>query len=95
MPLVFEWDEEKARTNEAKHGVTFDEAKTVFNDPLAVTVADAERFMAERRWLDIGVSSAGRLLVVWYTERRQRIRLIGCRVATKAERRGYEENQRR
>jgi len=85
MGLAFEWDEEKARRNELKHGVTFEEAKTVFNDPFAVTVPDPDHSEEEERWLDIGLSAEGRLLVVWYTERGESIRIIGSRKATKKE----------
>jgi uncharacterized DUF497 family protein len=89
MSLVFEWDEEKAKSNEAKHGVTFEEAKTVFNDPFAVTISDPDHSDEEERWLDIGLSAEGRVLVVWYTERSERIRIIGSRKATKKEERAY------
>ncbi|MCG3180575.1 MAG: hypothetical protein BIFFINMI_02937 [Phycisphaerae bacterium] len=85
MALTFEWDQEKARRNESKHGVTFDEGKTVFNDPFSITIPDPDHSLGEDRWLDIGLSSDGRLIVVWYTEREDRIRLIGCRRATPAE----------
>ena len=89
MDLVFEWDEEKADRNAAKHGVTFEEAKTIFNDPVAMTVFDPDQSDEEDRWLDVGLSAQGRLLVVWYTERGERIRIIGSRRATKAEERAY------
>jgi len=89
MSLVFEWDQEKATRNEAKHGVTFEEAKTVFNDPFSVTISDPDHSDEEERWLDIGLSAEGRLLVVWYTERGERIRVIGSRKATKNEARAY------
>ncbi|MBN1459110.1 MAG: BrnT family toxin [Armatimonadetes bacterium] len=85
MDLLFEWDEDKARHNETKHGVSFDEGRTVFNDPSAITVSDPDHSEDEDRWIDIGFSAKGRLLVVWYTERGERIRLIGCRNATSAE----------
>jgi len=93
MELVFEWDEVKARRSEAKHGVTFEEARTVFNDPFSLTVADQEHSGAEERWMDVGLSHKGRLLVVWYTERGECVRIIGCREATRAERRNYEHGQ--
>ena len=89
MELTFEWDEEKARRNEAKHGVTFEEAKTIFNDPFAITIPDPDHSDEEDRWLDIGLSAQGRLLVVWYTERGKRMRIIGSRKTTKAEERTY------
>ena len=93
MDLVFEWDEEKAGRNEAKHGVTFEEARTVFNDPFAMTVSDPAHSELEDRWLEVGLSHKGRLLVVWYTERRECVRIIGCREATRVERKGYEHGQ--
>jgi hypothetical protein len=89
MNLIFEWDEDKARRNEAKHGVSFHEGKTVFNDPFAVTVTDPDHAECKDRWLDIGFTSRGRLVVVWYTERNDRIRIIGCRKATRDERSCY------
>ena len=89
MDLLFEWDEEKATRNEVKHGVSFEEAKTIFNDPFAMTVSDPDHSDDEERWLDIGLSAEGRLLVVWYTERSEKIRIIGSRRATKAEERAY------
>ena len=89
MGLAFEWDESKARSNEAKHGVTFEEAKTVFNDPFSMTISDPDHSTQQERWLDIGFSNRGRLLVVWYNERSERIRIIGCRMATKSEERAY------
>lgn len=87
--LLFEWDEEKAKANEANHGVSFDEGKTVFGDTFAITIADPAHSLHEDRWVDIGFSSRERLLVVWYTERRGRIRIIGCRKATTTEQRVY------
>jgi len=89
MDLVFEWDEKKAKRNEVKHGVTFEEAKTIFNDPFAMTIPDPDHSGAEEHWLDIGLSVEGRLLVAWYTERGERIRIIGSRKATKVEERAY------
>jgi len=80
---------EKAKRNEAKHGVVFDEAKTIFNDPFAMTVSDPDHSEEEERWLDIGLSAEGRLLVVWYTERSEKILIIGSRRATKVEERAY------
>ncbi|NCA10348.1 BrnT family toxin [bacterium] len=63
--MEFEWHEQKSLGNSAKHGVTFAEAKTVFNDPFALTQADPEHSIDEERWLEMGISAAGRLLVVW------------------------------
>jgi uncharacterized DUF497 family protein len=93
MDLTFEWDEAKARRNELKHGVTFEEARTIFNDPFAMTISDPDHSDEEERWLDIGLSSRGTLLVVWYTERGENIRIIGCRRATKAETRTYAHDR--
>ena len=89
MGLVFEWDETKARGNAAKHGVTFEETKTVFNDPFSLTIPDPDHSDEEVRWLDMGLSNLGRLLVVWYTERGETIRIIGSRLATKSEAESY------
>ena len=90
MALSFEWHEEKATANVKKHGVSFDEAKTVFNDPLALTIDDPKHSRAEQRFIDFGYSEQGRLLVVVYTERGDTIRLISSRKATKSERKAYE-----
>lgn len=89
--MFFEWDEKKARANMKKHGVSFDEAVTVFRDPLSITVADPEHSETEYRFLDIGMSDQGRLLVVSYTERAARIRIISSRLGLPVERKAYEE----
>ncbi len=91
MALTFEWDENKSKRNLKNHGVDFDEAKTIFNDPFAITIDDTDHSVAEERYLDIGISSTGRMLVVWYTERNENIRIIGCRRATRYERKIYEK----
>ena len=91
MDLTFEWDEDKARENLRKHKVGFDEAKTVFLDPFSVTIPDPDHSIDEERFVDIGTSVNGRVLVVVYTERGANIRLISCRKATSSERRKYEE----
>jgi len=93
MALTFEWDENKSKQNLKKHGVTFVEAKTVFNDPFAITIEDPDHSANEDRYLDIGLSLKGEVLVVWYTERNDSIRLIGCRKATRFERKAYEERK--
>ena len=93
MSIQFEWDEEKASGNEKKHGVTFEEARTIFNDPFAITIAAPAHSAHEDRWLDIGFSSQGRLLVVWYVERGGSIRIIGSRSATKTEERVYTDER--
>jgi uncharacterized DUF497 family protein len=91
MALTFEWDEEKATANMRKHGVSFDEAKTVFNDPLAMTISDPEHSSQEDRYIDLGMSARERILLVWYTERGASIRIIGSRKATRSQRQQYEE----
>jgi uncharacterized DUF497 family protein len=93
MALTFEWDEEKAVKNLKNHRISFEEAKTVFNDPLSITVADPDHSIDEVRYVDIGMSSQGHLLVVVYTERGQNIRLISSRRATKREQRAYEQEE--
>jgi hypothetical protein len=93
MSLVFEWDENKAQSNLVKHGVAFEEAKTVFNDPFAITIPDPDHSQEEERWVDIGFSSKGRLLVVWYTERVNHMRIIGCRKAEAPEQRCYRNER--
>jgi hypothetical protein len=89
--MEFEWNEEKAATNLLKHGVSFEEAKTVFDDPLYVDFYDPDRSYDEDRYIIIGESQQGRLLLVSYTERGNAIRLISARVVTRMEREAYEE----
>lgn len=89
--IHFEWDAEKARRNMYEHGVSFDEAATVFADMLSVTIVDPYHSQSELRFVDIGMSHTGRLLVVSYTERKDQIRIISARAATRAERTAYEE----
>ena len=93
MTTKFEWDEDKSKLNVRKHGSSFEEAKTVFNDPFAITIGDPDHSDDESRYIDIGLSSKGKLLVVWYTDRNENIRLIGCRKATRSERKAYEERK--
>jgi uncharacterized protein len=88
--VQFEWDPVKATKNAAKHGVDFSEAMTVFGDPFELTIGDPGHSVAERRFLSIGLSAGGRLLVVAYTEREDRVRLISAREATVRERKTYE-----
>ncbi len=87
----FEWDENKARANRQKHKIGFDEAATAFIDPFSVTIPDPDHSESEHRFISIGVSEKGRLLVVVYTERESGIRIISCRKATLTERSVYEE----
>jgi uncharacterized protein len=95
MPLTFEWDADKAALNIAKHGVTFDEARTVFGDPLAVIFDDEEHSLDELREIIIGHSVLRRLLLVSFTERGDEVvRIISARKANKRERKDYEEGTR-
>jgi hypothetical protein len=89
--VEFEWDPRKAAANARKHGVYFEEAMTVFGDPLAVTFDDPDHSNGERRLLTFGISAKDRLLAVIHTERRGRARIINARRATRAERGIYEE----
>jgi len=89
--MEFEWNRDKARTNSSKHGVSFDEAKTVFDDPLYVDFFDPDHSDDEERYIIVGQSQRGRLLIVSYTERRYKIRLISAREATRTEKDAYEE----
>jgi uncharacterized DUF497 family protein len=91
--MSFEWDDKKASINEQKHGVSFTEAITVFSDPLELTIPDPDHSQGEFRFLSIGRSDRGNLLVVAYTEREPAsIRLISARPATKYERKQYEQS---
>jgi uncharacterized DUF497 family protein len=87
----FEWNAEKAATNAKKHGVSFEEACTVFGDPLGVLKGDPDHSVNEMRHVLLGSSTLGRLLVVAFAERPPRTRLISARLATRRERRQYEE----
>ena len=88
--MEFEWDPAKDQANRVKHGVSFVEAMTIFGDPFEATIADPDHSDAENRFLSIGQSSDVRLLVVAYTERGGRIRIISARQAASKERRQYE-----
>ena len=89
--MEFQWDPEKALENERKHGVAFLEALGVFDDDLSSSVADPDHSEGEYRYLIFGQSVSGRLLVVSYTERDERIRLISTREMTPRERQAYEQ----
>jgi uncharacterized protein len=91
--VILEWDPEKAASNLAKHGVDFREAGTVLDDPLSTTFPDPDHSDAEQRYLTIGLSASGRILVVAHTDRGDAVRLITARPATSAERRFYEEGE--
>ncbi len=88
--MEFEWDDGKAQSNLAKHGVSFDDAASIFGDPLAVTWHDPDHSEEEDRFLTIGSSERGKLLIVAHTDRGDRIRIINARPTTTAERKGYE-----
>jgi uncharacterized DUF497 family protein len=90
--VIYEWDENKAQANLLKHSVSFEEAKTVFDDPLYVDFYDPDHSYGERRFILLGESAQRRLLFVSYMERNHNIRLISARVATSSERRAYEQN---
>ncbi len=92
MSLEFEWDKDKASSNEKKHQVTFEEAATVFADPLAAIFDDVVHSEEEQREIIIGHSADNRLLLVCFTERAGAIRIISARRATKREHKDYEEN---
>jgi uncharacterized DUF497 family protein len=87
--MRFEWDPEKARRNLAKHGVSFEESATAFADPLSITRFDPDHSGDEDRFLLLGATHAGRLVVVSHTDRRESIRIISARMATRRERRTY------
>ncbi len=91
--MNFEWDPRKEAATQRKHGVGFDEALTVFADPMARIFDDPDHSASEAREIIIGHSSRQRLLIVCFSEREGRIRIITARSATKRERRDYEENK--
>ncbi|MBC6435843.1 BrnT family toxin [Nostoc sp. HG1] len=89
--MEFEWNPDKAALNLEKHGISFLEAATVFNDPLSVTFPDPDHSIGESRYIIIGVSRFGQLLVVAHTDRGEKVRIISARKATRQEKRFYEE----
>ena len=91
MQYTFEWDAEKARQNVDKHGISFEEAVTAFGDPLSLTVSDPDHSDSEERQLLLGMSRRSRLVVVAFTERGDRLRIITARRASRREKRKYEE----
>jgi uncharacterized DUF497 family protein len=96
MALRFEWDPDKARRNVRKHRLTFEEATTAFEDDRSVTMPDPTHSVGEERFLLLGRTSPGRIVVVAFTERRadiDTIRLISARLADRGERHDYEEGQ--
>jgi hypothetical protein len=93
MNLRFEWDTRKALTNRVKHGVSFEEAMTVFTDPLARIFDDPDHSVAEPREIIIGLSQKQRVLIVCFTERNDAVRIFSARKPTKLERQDHEENR--
>jgi uncharacterized protein len=93
--LIFEWDAAKAESNTEKHGVAFEDAATVFMDGSAKTYYDQEHSDAEDRYFSIGFARSGRLLAVWFTERGERLRLIGARRATPSEHKRYDADAKK
>jgi len=91
--MEFEWDLNKAEKNIKKHGVLFKEAATVFGDSLSMTFPDPDHSIQENRFIIIGLSSSGRLLVVAHTYKKNRVRIISARKATRHERKYYEEER--
>lgn len=91
MAYLFEWDPAKAAANLRKHGVSFEEAATAFGDPLSLLWPDPSHSQREQRYLVLGVSDTQRLLVVAFADRERRTRIISARLATRRERRRYEE----
>ena len=89
----FEWNKTKAHANVRRHGVSFEEASTVFGDPLAILLPDPDHSEGEERFLVLGMSSRQRVLVVSHVERSPRTRLISARPATRRERGQYEDTR--
>ena len=93
MDYEYAWDDRKAQTNLQKHRVTFEEASSVFSDPLAVTYSDGVHSLNEDRFLTFGMSLSGRILIVSHTEIDTGIRIISARKADSSERKIYEQGQ--
>jgi uncharacterized protein len=89
--MRFEWDPQKAAENVSNHGVSFEEAATIFFDPLSATGGDPDHSISESRFITFGLSSEGRLLVAAHADREDIVRIISAREATRAERKIYEE----
>lgn len=90
--MRFEWDKQKAESNLSKHDISFEEAQTVFDDPLYVDFYDPDHSKDEHRYIIIGESSKSRILLVSYTERENTIRIISARKVTKQELKDYQED---
>lgn len=93
MAYEFQWDPAKAAANLAKHGVSFEEASTVFGDPLSLTTPDPRHSHDEARFAILGTSARGRLLAVFHAVREEQIRVISARQATRRERADYEAGE--
>jgi uncharacterized protein len=89
--IEFEWDPQKERSNIAKHRIAFTEATAIFFDPLAITVFDPEHSQDEERYITVGASASGCILMVAHTDRMDRIRIITARELTRAEKKAYEK----
>jgi uncharacterized DUF497 family protein len=89
--MQYEWDPKKARQNLRKHRISFDEAVTVFYDPLSATFDDPDHSIDEHRYITIGFSAKGHLLVVAHAERGENVRIISARLTTAHERKKHEE----
>lgn len=92
MPLNFEWDQAKASANLRKHSVSFEEAATLFADELSLTIPDPDHSQVENRFVVLGTSYRGKMLIVVHTERGDSIRIISARPASRRERQQYEED---
>jgi uncharacterized DUF497 family protein len=90
--VIYEWEPQKAKANLRKHRVSFEEAATVFLDPLAVTYPDPNHSGDEMREITVGHSARQRVIFLYHTQRRDRTRIIGARKATRRERKQYEES---
>lgn len=93
MKSGFEWDDKKAKANLKKHKISFEDATTIFNDPLMFTFPDTQHSDEEDRYIGIGKTDKGIILVVVHVDKEKVIRLISCRKAAASERRRYEENK--
>ena len=89
--MEFEWDDDKAESNVRKHGIEFTEAITVFGDPLAMTGYDPDHSDGEDRYITMGLSVTGRLLIASHTDRGEKVRIISAREASRGERKDYED----
>jgi hypothetical protein len=93
--IEFEWDPSKAELNLKKHGVSFKEAATLFRDPLGITIFDPDHSEEEDRFITVGLSGNGRLLMVGHTDRGEKMRIINARELNRGEREAYEEEIQR